>query len=96
LVDASSGLCAAMAALPDLPASHRAFTNLAHAQLHVLASDPRLDRSSAAAVLEAMLRVEDDFANGRAIDARADLPRLKSAADTALGALDVEVPPCER
>src|SRR6266508_2334219 len=57
----SSGVCQAIVALPDLSASERAFTNLAHEALHGLAADPRLDRAMSARVLEAMEKVETDF-----------------------------------
>ncbi len=58
---ASSGLCQAIAALPDRAGAERAFTNLAHDHLHDLAADPRLDRSLSAKVLEAMQAIEVDF-----------------------------------
>jgi hypothetical protein len=91
----SSGVCQAIAALPDPSAAERAFTNLAHDPLHGLAGDPRLDRSMSARVLEAMAKVHADFRHS--LDAAAlgdDLAKLHAAADAALQALGVEVPPC--
>jgi hypothetical protein len=93
----SSAVCEAMAALPDLSAAERTFTNVAHEALHGLAADPRLDRSMSARVLEAMERVEADFS--RSADAALlsnDLGELHGSADAALRALGEEVPACER
>jgi hypothetical protein len=92
---ASSGVCAAIVALPDQLGADRAFINLAHAALHDLAADSRLDRATAARVLEAMQKVEADFSqsSGAAVLAR-DLASLHASADDALRALGVEVPAC--
>ena len=91
----SSGVCLAVAALPDVSAADRAFINVAHAALHQLAAVPRLDRAMAARILETMLTVEADFrvrAAGPVVGA--DLANLHAAADAALRALGIEVPPC--
>lgn len=91
----SSGVCQAIAALPDLSAAQRVFTNVAHDALHGLAADPRLDRSMSAQVLEAMQIVEVDFTQ-TSDDAvvSEDLGNLLAAADAALGELGEEVPAC--
>jgi hypothetical protein len=94
-VAASSGLCAAIVALPDASASERAFTNLAHDALHGLAADPRLTRPMSARVLEAMERIETDFSGSASLTATTDdLRGLRDATDAALVALGVEVPAC--
>jgi hypothetical protein len=91
----SSGVCQAIAALPDLSASERAFTNLAHDALHGLAADPRLDRAMSARVLEGTERVEADFSHSAdATVLTGDLTALHASADAALQALGVEVPAC--
>lgn len=91
----SSGLCLAIAALPDITAAERAFTNLAHEPLHGLAADPRLDRSISARILEAMQTVELDFKRSPDMATLTDdLAGLRASADTALQALDVAVPAC--
>jgi hypothetical protein len=93
---ASAGLCSAMVALPDLDEAARAFTNLAHDELHVLASDGRLDRSLQAAVLQAMQQVESDIsARSGAGVLLPDMDALKHWTDTSLEALGEEVPSCE-
>lgn len=91
----SSGVCQAIAALPDVSAAQRAFTNVAHDALHGLAADPRLDRSMSAQVLEAMQIVEVDFTQ-TPDDAvlSEDLANLLAVADAALGDLGEEVPAC--
>jgi hypothetical protein len=92
---ASAGLCQSIAALPDVSAAERAFTNGAHDALHALASEPRLDRSIAARVLEAMERVHTDFSESPALSVLTDdLVELHASADAALDALGVEVPQC--
>jgi len=92
---ASSGVCQAIIALPDLSAAERAFRNLAHDALHGLAADPRLGRSMSARTLEAMEKVEADFSGSPDVAVLTDdLAELHSSADAALQALDVEVPPC--
>lgn len=91
----SFGVCAAMAALPDRAAAERAFVNLAHGALHGLSVDPRLDRSKAARVLEAMQRVEADFSQSADVTVLGDdLTGLHAAADAALLALGFDVPSC--
>jgi hypothetical protein len=95
LAASSSGVCEAIAALPDLAVAQRAFTNLAHDALHGLAADPRLARSLSARVLETMQQVEADF--DRPLDVAAltgDLNALHTSADAALEALGEEVPAC--
>ena len=95
LAASSSGVCEAIVALPDLPRSQRAFTNLAHDALHGLAADPRLTRSLSARVLEAMQQVEADF--DRPSDVAlltGDLKALHTSADAALQALGESVPAC--
>jgi hypothetical protein len=91
----SLGVCQALAELPAIPAAKRAFVNVAHAALHQLAAAPRLDRARAARVLETMQAVEADFRQlpGESV-LRADLERLRAAADAALEALGLEIPPC--
>ena len=93
---ASAGLCDALAALPDAPAVERAFTDHAHDALHALAADDRLDRATAATLLEAMERLESDL--DQAVDSdllSGDLHALKDSTDGALQVLGEEVPPCE-
>jgi hypothetical protein len=91
----SSGVCQAIAALPDSSAAERAFTNLAHQALHGLAADPRLDRSMSARVLEAMQKVEADFRQSPDVGLLTDdLATLHETADAALHVLGVEVPAC--
>lgn len=93
---ASSGVCDAIAALPDASLAKRAFTNRAHDALHALAGDPRLDRGLAAALLESMLRVEDDIAGAAGAQALSnDLAALHDAANAALAALGEDVPACD-
>lgn len=96
LASASAGLCSAMVALPDTDKAARAFTNLAHDELHVLAADERLDRSLQAAVLQAMQQVESDISAGSGAGVPLpDMDALKHWTDTSLEALGEEVPPCE-
>jgi hypothetical protein len=91
----SSGLCQAIVALPDLPAAEHAFTNVAHDALHRLAADPRLGRSMAARVLEAMQKVETDFSRSSDVAVvTGDLAELQTSADLALRAIGEEVPAC--
>jgi len=95
LTAASSGLCLALAALPDTAAAQRAFVNTAHAALHSLAAAPGLERSVAAGVLEAMQRVEGDFATiATQKTLTADLQDLSAKADAALRAIGQAPPPC--
>jgi hypothetical protein len=95
LTAASSGLCLAIAALPDATAAQRTFENVAHAALHALAAAPGLDRSTAAAVLESMQRVEGDFGTiATRKTLTADLQDLTQKADTALRAIGQSPPPC--
>jgi hypothetical protein len=95
LAASSSGVCQAIAALPDASAAERTFTNLAHDALHVLAADPRLDRSTSARLLEAKEKVEADFSQSADVAVLADdLAELQTAADAALQAIGVEVPAC--
>jgi len=92
---ASSGVCQAIIALPDLSAAERAFSNLAHDALHGLAADPRLGRSMSARALEAMEKVEADFSRSPDVAVLTDdLTKLHASADAALRALGEEVPPC--
>jgi hypothetical protein len=92
---ASSGVCQAIAALPDVSAAQRAFTNVAHDALHGLAADPQLDRSMSAQVLQAMQRVEVDFTQTRdEAVLSGDLANLLAVADAALQALGEDVPKC--
>lgn len=95
LSSAVSGVCGAVAALPDRSTAERVFTNVAHESLHGLAADPRLDRTMSAAILEAMQVVEEDF-RGSADASRlsGDLGALRTAAATALGAIGEAVPGC--
>ena len=92
---ASSGLCQAIAALPSASLAERAFTNVAHEALHVLAADSRIDRTLRARILEAMERVEADFSAPADTSVLADdLAALQGSADEALRSVDVQVPPC--
>jgi len=91
----SSGLCQAIAALPSASLAERAFTNMAHEALHVLAADSRIDRTLRARILEAMERVEADFsAPGDTAVLADDLAALQGSADEALRSVDVQIPPC--
>jgi hypothetical protein len=93
---AAGGVCLAQAALPDLGAAERAFTNQAHDAVHALAAAPALDRTLAGHLLEAMEQVEADFdAGAGAAELGADLAELRAAAEAALTALDEAVPPCD-
>lgn len=95
LAASSSGVCQSIVALPDVSAAERAFTNLAHEALHVLAADPRLGRSLSARVLEAMEKVEADFSQSPDVAVLTDhLAELHASADAALRALGEEVPAC--
>jgi len=95
LTAASSGLCLAIAALPDPAAAQRAFVNTAHAALHSLAAAPGLERRLAAEVLESMQRVEGDFATiATRKTLTADLQDLSDKADAALRAIGQAPPPC--
>lgn len=88
-------MCQAIAALPEVSAAGRIFTNVAHAPLHLLAADPRLDRSMSAGVLETMQKVEDDFRHPPGVTVLADdLANLHASADTALKAIGEHVPAC--
>jgi hypothetical protein len=96
LAAASSGLCDARHALPDVDAAQRAFTNYAHDALHALAAEPRLDRPLAGAILEAMETVETAFDGGAdATAVAADLLALHASTDEALRALGEVIPPCD-
>jgi hypothetical protein len=91
----SSGVCQAIAALPDVAATERIFINVAHAALHVLAADPRLDRSMSASVLETMQKVEADFRHSPGVPVLTDdLANLHASANTALIAIGEEVQAC--
>lgn len=95
LGSASAGLCSALAALPDTAGAARTFTNFAHAELHVLAAEERLDRSLQAAILQAMQQVEADIEQGgSAASLLTDLTTLKGWTDESLQALGEEVPAC--
>ncbi|MDP9273054.1 MAG: hypothetical protein M3O93_05905 [Chloroflexota bacterium] len=88
-------MCQAIAALPDVPAAERIFTNVAHGALHLLAADPRLDRSMSAGVLETMQKVEADFRHSPGVAVLTDdLANLHALANTALHAIGEEVPAC--
>ena len=92
---ASSGVCEAIQALPDVTAAERAFTNLAHDALHGLAADVRVDRTKAARVLETMQKVEADFSRPPDIPTlTADLEALRASADAALGEIGQAVAGC--
>jgi hypothetical protein len=91
---ASWGVCAAMLAVPDTSAAERAFTNLAHDQLHSLAADARLSRAMSARVLETMGAVESDFGRPPRATLADDLAELHAAADGALRALGLAPPEC--
>lgn len=92
---ASSGVCQAIGALPDVSAAQRAFTNGAHDPLHRLAADPRLGRSMSARVLEKMEKVEADFSHEPDVAAlRDDLAELHASANAALQTLGEDGPAC--
>jgi uncharacterized protein YggE len=95
LTAAASGLCQAMAALPDADAAERAFDNRAHEALHALAAAPGLDRDLSAGILESMESVERDFATSHDSALGTDLNALARDADAALRALGQSVSPCE-
>lgn len=96
LGDASAGLCNALAALPDVTEAERTFTNQAHEPLHALAADDRLDRTMAAAVLEAMEGLESDFADDADVGTLSvRLQALKDATDAGLQAIGEELPACD-
>ena len=95
LIAAAAGLCAARAGLPDLTGTKRAFVNDAHDALHTLAADPRLTRSAAKHVLEAMDRLERDFdASAEAPSLASDLADLTAATSDALLELGIDMPSC--
>jgi ribosomal protein S12 methylthiotransferase accessory factor YcaO len=96
LTSSSSGVCQAIAALPDVSAAQRAFTNVAHDALHGLAADPRLNRAMSAQVLEAMQSVEVDFTQPSDDALSEDLTNLLAVTDAALGALGERVPACAK
>ncbi len=88
-------MCQAIAALPDVAAAERIFMNVAHAALHLLAADPRLDRSMSAGVLETMQKVEADFRHSPGVTVLADdLANLHASADSALKAIGEDAPAC--
>lgn len=89
------GLCSATATLPDIEGSRRAFVNQAHDPLHALAADPRLTRTAAASVLEAMNRVERDLDTAATAEVLAmDLGALAFAGRAALVELGIRVASC--
>jgi hypothetical protein len=95
LSKAATGVCLAIASLPDARGAEDTFTNEAHEALHALAAAEGLDRSLAARLLEAMERVEADFEGGAAETAlRTDLNGLHAAAGDALAGLGMAAPPC--
>jgi hypothetical protein len=99
LTAASAGVCQAIVALPDVAAAERSFTNVAHEALHGLAAEPGLDRQLAAAILEAMQKVEADFGQSPPPDVAAltgDLTSLHDSADRALVSIGETAPPCAR
>jgi hypothetical protein len=99
LTDASSGVCQAIVALPDVAAAERSFANVAHEALHGLAAEPGLDRQLAAGILESMQKVEADFGQSQQRDVAAltsDLTLLHESADRALVSLGQTAPPCAR
>jgi hypothetical protein len=99
LTAASTGVCQAIVALPDVAAAERSFTNVAHEALHGLAAEPGLDRQVAAAILEAMQKVEADFGQSQPPNLAAltsDLTTLHESADRALVSLGQVAPPCAR
>jgi hypothetical protein len=96
LAAASTGVCKALAALPDTKAAERSFENVAHAALHALAAAPTLDRALSAAVLESMERVEADFTtSGAGGRLRQDLEALLEDTNMALQAIGQAPLPCE-
>jgi hypothetical protein len=95
LAAASSGVCEAIGALPDLAAARQAFTNVAHDALHGLAADPRLGRAMSARLLETMEKVETDLSRSADVAVLSgDLAELHASADAALSALGATVPAC--
>jgi hypothetical protein len=99
LTDASSGVCQAIVALPDVAAAERSFANIAHESLHGLAAAPGLDRQLAAGILEAMQKVEADFGQSQQPDVAvlmSDLTTLHESADRGLVSIGQTAPPCAR
>ena len=92
---AGRGICATIAAMPDLSAAERTFTNDAHAALHALAAAPGLDHALAGRVLVAMDRVHADFTSATATTLAADLHALATATGQALLNLREPAPPCD-
>jgi hypothetical protein len=95
MLAASSGLCLAIAALPDAHAAERAFDNSAHQALHRLAAAPGLSRDRSAQVLESMERVEADFARPASEETLTmDLRALLMDTEDALRGLGMAAIPC--
>jgi len=90
---AAVGVCSAIAALPDVAAAERTFTNDAHEALHALAAAPGLDRSVSARLLESMEQVEADFEGGPG-NLSDDLGALHAAVGAALAGIGQAVPTC--
>ena len=99
LTAAVEGLCTALKQAPDGPrAAEVTFFDESHDTLHTIARALEdVDRSSAAALLEAKQRVEADFAGGRASGGRVadDLRALVEATRAGLARLEVPAPACE-
>jgi hypothetical protein len=92
---AVSGLCEALASLPDRSTAERVFTNVAHEPLHSLAADRRLDRALSADILEAMQLVEEDFSQSADVGVLSrDLGALRVSAAAGLEALGENAPAC--
>jgi hypothetical protein len=95
-VAAAAALCDARAALPDDRASAvRAFQDLAHDDLHVLAAEPDLDRGYAGDLLRAKEAVESGFADeATGPELAAAMDALIASTETAVADLGITVAGC--
>ena len=92
LVDAHAGLCQAAA---DLPMARELFYDRSHQALHTVARALEdVDRAQAAALLEAMQKVEAEI-DARPPGLHDDLLRLADVDRTGLARLAIDVAPCE-
>ena len=94
---AVAGLCTSLERLPEDPVAARdAFFDLAHDHLHsIAAAAQRVDRSAAAALLQAKAVVEEDLARSPFPSSLTrDLERLAAATRTALTAMSIRSDAC--
>jgi hypothetical protein len=96
---AATGLCTALHQAPDNPrAAETTFYDKSHDTLHTIARGlEEVDRPQAAALLEAVQRVEADFAGGGASGGRVadDVRSLARVTRAGLARLEVRTPACE-